>query len=515
MTIAAVSHTPAPAAGPVSPPALNARTVAALSGVLIAAMMSGLTSRAGSLALADIEGALGQGADPGSWISSCYTAGELMVMPFAGWFAVTFTVRRFCLAMLAITAAISLVLPFVVNLPLLLVLRAAEGMSAGALIPLLMMMALRFLPPPIRLHGLALYALTATFTPNVAYWVVGYWTDGLSDLRWISWQFLPAAALCGLLVGWGLPAEPVNWSRFRNFNATGFLAGAPGLFLIGLALAQGNRQDWFHAPMISLSLVAGVALIAVYLLAEWQHPTPFIRLSLMARRNLCVGFVIFFLLLVTLSSGASLPGSFLGSVQEYRSRQIAPLGLLIGLPQLVLGFAVALLLYRRWVDARVVLALGLALIGMACLLASGLDSSWTWRQFVPAQLLQALGQPMAIVSLLFVSTSVVQPQEGPYIAGFVNMLRAIGTLAGVAAVGRFETLRDHFHSLVLVDHAAAVAATLPRGFDTARLAEAIGVEVTTLTTADTYLVFGCLALAMVPLCAALTFIPAPLVDRRH
>ncbi|WP_108260184.1 MFS transporter [Mangrovicoccus ximenensis] len=514
MTAASPADATAMPPKPAAPPVLNARIVAALSGVLISAMMSGLNSRAGSLALRDIEGAIGQGIDNGSWISACYAAGELLIMPFASWFAITFTVRRFYLAMLAVTAAIAAVLPFLVDLRLILVLRVIQGISAGALIPLLMMMALRFLPPAIRLHGLALYAMTATFTPNVAFWVVGHWSDTAADLRWISWQFLPAAALCAGLVGWGLPSEPVIWQRFRGFNWTAFLAGAPGLFLIALALGQGNRLDWLNSPLICTLLTAGGLLLAVYLLAEWTHPSPFVKLDLLARRNLHAGFAVFFVLLAVLYSGASLPASFLGSVQGYRSLQSAPVGLLIGLPQLLLGFAAALLLYQRWVDARAMLALGLILIGVSCMMAAQVDAGWTWRQFVPAQILQAVGQPMAVVSMLFLATSVVQPMEGPYVAGFVNMLRALGTLAGVAAVGRLETLREHFHSDSLVGRAAAMANHLPGGVDPASAEPAIAAQVAALVTADTYLVLGWTAFALVPLCAFFTHIPAPTIGPR-
>ena len=102
----------------------------------------------------------------------------------------------------------------------------------------------------------------------------------------------------------------------------------------------------------------------------------------------------------------------------------------MALPQLVLGSVVALLLYQKWVDARLVFAAGLALIALACLSGSQLTADWNREQFVVAQTLQAFGQPMAVVSMLFLITSVVQPEEGPYISGTINALRAFGSLAG-------------------------------------------------------------------------------------
>lgn len=484
-------------------PLISAPVAATLLGVFISAMMAGLNSRASSLALADIRGVLGVGIDQGSWIPTLYSAGELLIMPFAGWFAITFSVRRFYLWMLWTAAAMATLTPLITTPSLLLALRFAQGVSAGALIPLLMMMALRFLPPSIRLHGLALYALTATFTPNIAIWLVGQWTDGVQDLRWVAWQFLPAAAFCSILVSWGLPKEPILWARFREMDWLALVTGVPGLALLAIGIAQGNRLDWFNSPLVTFCLVAGALCLLVFLHSEWSHPSPFIRFQLLERRNLYVGFTAFVIILIALYSGASLPLDHLAATQGYRAMQAAPIGLLIGLPQLLLGFIVAAALYNRHVDARMLFALGMALIGASCLMAAQLDSDWSWREFVPVQLMQAAGQPLAVISMLFLTTSVVAPAEGPFIAGLVNTLRAFGSLVGVAFVGRLELVREHFHTTVLSDRLGFVVNHLPSQADIAGAGQEISVQATTLAHADIYRVLGALALVTVP--AALLF----------
>src|SRR5688572_8149486 len=135
------------------------RPMAGLLGIFLAAMMAGLNNRVGALALADVRGALGFGLDDASWITTAYSAGELIAMPFAAWFAITISVRRFELWMLWLCMGLAVVLPFVHDLDVLLVMRFVQGVAGGTMIPLLMMAALKFLPPPIRLHGLALYAM--------------------------------------------------------------------------------------------------------------------------------------------------------------------------------------------------------------------------------------------------------------------------------------------------------------------------------------------------------------------
>jgi DHA2 family multidrug resistance protein len=496
------------AAAPAAPER-RARPLVALTGIFLAAMTAGLNNRVGALALADIRGALGQGLDDASWLHTVYAAGELVAMPFASWFAITLSLRRFHLGMVGLCALIALVLPFVHSLPLLLALRGLQGLAGGALIPVLMMAALKFLPAPIRLHGLALYAMTATFAPNVSTWLTGLWTDSLTDLRLVYWQAIPLLLLAGALVGWGLPDAPSQAERFKRANWPGMAMGVIGLTLVTVALDQGVRLDWFESRLITAALAVGLVFTAAYLVSEWRHPEPFVKLQLLGRRNLGLGFTVFVCLLIVMLSGSSVPSAYLGRVWGYRALQSAPIGLIIGLPQLLLGPCVAALLYRKWVDARVVFALGLALIAAACLLGSRLTADWVWQQFIVVQTLQALGQPMAVVSLLFLATSVVQPPEGPYVSGTINALRVFGTLAGSAAIGQLTVVRERFHADILLDSPGLLHGGWTQLIEPARIASALHEQAFVLATSDAYLALGLLAVLMIPLVLRLQYIPAP------
>ncbi|SAH84481.1 MFS family transporter [Bordetella ansorpii] len=507
MTVNAATPAGASLAPQPSAAAFGPRLAIGLLGIFIAAVMSGINSRVGSLALADLRGNLGLGIDEASWLSTAYSAGELIAMPFAAWFAVTLSLRRFHLMMLAVIVAIAIVLPWARSLELLMALRAVQGLASGALIPLLMMAALRFLPPSLRLYALAIYSMTATFSPNVAIWLTGLWTDRLSDLRLVYWQVVPAALLAAPLVAWGIPQDPPRTERFKEANGFGMAFGALGLALVAVTLDQGGRLDWFQSPLIVCAAVCGAACLGMYLLTEWHHPAPFIKLQLLERRNLGLGFTIFFFLVAILLSGSLLPVSHLTRQWEYRALQSAPIGLLIGLPQLVLAPAVSLLLYRRWVDARFTLALGLLLIAGACLLGSHLTPEWMWREFLVPQMLQAVGQPLAVVSMLFLATSVVQPTEGAYVSGIVNLLRALASLAGSAAVSRLMELRERFHAEMLLDQLGGASA---RGLhEPPALGAVIHQQAAVLSLADAYRVLGVAALLLIPCALVMRYVPAP------
>ena len=496
-------------------PAFGPRLACGLTGVFIAAIMAGLNSRVAALALVDIRGAHGFGADPASWLDTVNLVGEIAVQPFAAWFAVTLSLRRYQLALITAATVLALLLPLAQSLPMMLLLRSLQGVVAGGLIPTLMMAALRFLPLRIRLHGLALYAMTATMAPNLAVWLAGAWTDRLFDWRWIYWQVAPLGVLSLALCAWGLPRDPPRHERFGQGNWPGHVLLVIGLALLAVAVSQGVRLNWFESPLIRLTLAGGLMASAAGLISEWRHPSPFIRLQLLARRNLGLGFTLFVGLLILFLSGALLPLHFLAEVQGYRPLQSGVVSLIIGLPQLVLGSLVALLLYRPWVDARKVLATGLAILALSCWLGARITSEWMWRQFIVVQVLQAIGQPMAVVSLLFLSTSVVQPVEGPFVSGMVNMLRAFGTTLGSALVTQLMLVRGRFHNDMLLDGLASAAASL--GLNDSRLlalSDTVASEATTLATADAYRVLGVLALMLIPLALCLNAVRSPSLSTR-
>ena len=503
--------TPPAPVGATSTTPFNVRLFIGFLGILISAMMAGLGNRIGGLALGDLRGVLGLGADEGSWLNTVYLAAELIAMPFSIWLSTIISLRRFHLLMTGLYALFAVVFPLVHNWPMLLVLRGLQGLAGGMLIPILMMAAMRFFPVPIRLYGLSLYALTVTFSPNLGFWLAGHSMDVLLDSRLFSWQSLPLALLAMAMVYWGLPQDPARPERLRQTDWFGMACGVFGLGMVAIGLDQGVHLDWWHSGCICWLIGGGVIMSAVFLLCQWYFPVPFIKPQLLLQqRNLGVGFTVLALLIIVMMSGSKLPAMHLQSVWGYRNLQNAPLGLIVGLPQPILGLAVAALLYRKWADARVVMATGIAFIAVACLLCARLTSDWVVEQFVVALVLEAIGQAMAIVAVLFLATSVVQPTEGPFVAGTINMMRALGSLVGNALIDQFFHLRQNFHSGVLVDRIGRFPGTVSLNpGDLAALTDGTRQQAFVLANADSYLMLGALAVLLIPLVLRMDYITAP------
>jgi len=438
-----------PAAAP-TPHPFTLRLALGLVGVLIAALTSGLNDRVSDLALVDIRAAIGIGYDGGCWIASAYQAAEVAAMMIAPWFAVTFSLRRFALMMVSGFAVVGIIQPLTSDPSLFITLRVMQGLFGGALPPLLMTAALRFLPPGIKLYGLSAYALTATFGPNVAAPLAALWTDNLG-WQFVFWQSIPLCLSAFLLISWGLPQDPLRLERFRQIDLFGMLTGCSGIALLILSLTQGERLDWFNSPLISLMLPISIALLVTFLINEWFHPLPLFKLQMLRRKNFTHGLLTLAGVLMLMQSGSMLPSLYFSQIEGFRTAQFAPLALTIGLPQLVVAPLIAAVLNLRWIDSRWVLITGAALMISSCLLGTQLTDDWARQNFWFIQSLQIFGQPMMILPVLLGATSVVMPPEGPFASAMFNTVRGFSTVAAGCLVENFVSHREKFHSHVLVD----------------------------------------------------------------
>src|SRR6201996_4137534 len=231
-----VSAPPQPAPAQVK---FTARIALGLVGMLFASLLAILNEQVTAAAMTDIRGALSVGYDDGSWLTVLFEAANVATMVFAPWFGITFTLKRFTIGAVLATMFFGLLCPLAPNLPALYALRALQGISGGCLPPMLIIVALRYLPPKIKLYGLAGYALTATFGPALGTPLTALWTEYVS-WRMAFWQIVPLGLVSCVAIYQGLPADPTKLERLRAFNWTGFLLGYPAIVMLVIGLLQGD-----------------------------------------------------------------------------------------------------------------------------------------------------------------------------------------------------------------------------------------------------------------------------------
>ncbi|MFJ4143197.1 MFS transporter [Pseudomonas sp. NPDC089734] len=482
------------AARPVAAP-FGLQVVIGLVGVLLAVLVAGINEGVTRTAMADIRGAMFIGADEATWLIAGYSATSVAAMAFAPWFAVTLSLRRFTLGAISVFVVLALLCPLAPNYPSLLVLRILQGLASGCLPPMLMTVALRFLPPNIKLYGLAGYALTATFGPSLGTPLAALWTEHF-NWQWTFWQVIPPCLVAMLAVAHGIPQDPMRLERFREFNWRGLVLGGPAIAALVIGILQGNRLDWFESDLICALLGGGLVLLVAFMINEWFTPVPFFKLQMLGSRNLSHALLTLGGVLVVLTAVASIPSSYLAQVHGYRPLQTAPLMLIVALPQLLALPLVAALCNIRWVDCRWVLAIGLGLLALYCALATHMTSEWIRDNFYALQLLQIVAQPMAVLPLLMQATGGIAPPDGPFASSWFNTVRGLAAVVATGVLEALTTARQHFHSSMLVDRLGN-SPWLATDDSIASLSHRLHEQAVVLTSADLYFCMGWLAFALI------------------
>ncbi|HCS07935.1 MAG TPA: EmrB/QacA family drug resistance transporter [Pseudomonas sp.] len=494
MTALNVGVPTAPAAAPAISAAFGLRIFTGLVGVLLAVLVSGFNENVTKVAMPDIRGAMGISYDDSTWLLAVYSATSISAMAFAPWCAATFSLRRFTLCAIGAFLLLGILCPLAPNVEVLMLLRTLQGFAGGALPPMLMSVALRFLPPGIRLYGLGSYALTATFGPSFGTPLSAWWVE-YAGWQWAFWHIIPLSLLAMACVAWGLPQDPLRLERFKQFDWRGLLLGLPGLIMLVLGLELGQRMNWFESSMIRVFIVGGLGLLVLFFINEWSHPLPFFKLQLLNIRNLAHALITLGGVLFVLLAVIKIPSAYLAQIQGYRPLDTAPVMLLVAVPQLIaLPLVVALCNLRR-VDCRWVLAIGLALLALACGLGSQVTSVWNRDNFYALQAIQIIAQPMAVIPLLMLATGSLNPADGPFASAWFNTVKGFAAMAAGSLLQVLTVNREHFHSMMLVDRLG----NSPWVSDSADLAHRVHQQAMVLTSSDLYLCMAGLAVLLIVL----------------
>ncbi|MFJ3485241.1 MFS transporter [Pseudomonas sp. NPDC090202] len=487
---------------PAAPAVFGLQTILGLVGVLVAVLVAGINEGVTRIALADIRGAMFIGYDEGTWVTAGYAATSLIATAFAPWFAVTLSLRRFTLAAVGAFVVLALLSPLAPDYHSFILLRLLQGLAAGCLPPMLMTVALRFLPPGIKLYGLAGYALTATFGPSLGVPLAALWTEYF-NWQWTFWQVVTPCVVAMIAIAHGIPQDPPRLERFRDFNWRGALLGAASLGMLVTGLLQGNRLDWFESALIGWLLGGGALLLVLFMINEWFTAVPFFNLRMLTNLNLSHALLTLGGVLVVLTATGSIPAAYLAQVHGYRPLQTAPMFLLVALPQLIVLPLLAALCNLRWIDCRWVLTCGLCLLALYCFAATQMSPEWIRDHFYSLQLLQVLGQPMAVLPLLIQATSGIAPPDGPFASAWFNTVRGLASVVATGVLDALTTSRQHFHSNMLVDRLGN-SPELAGSDSPASLAQRIHEQVVTLTSIDLYYCMGWVAAALILLIPLMT-----------
>jgi MFS transporter, DHA2 family, multidrug resistance protein len=447
---AAIPMLPSPYAGSgratIDPNRASVTTWIAVLAAMIGSFMAILNIQITNASLLNIEGGIGTGVDNGSWISTSYLIGEIVVIPLTDYLSRVFSFRRYMLASATLFAAFSVACAFTHDLPSMIAMRGLQGFAGGVLIPMAFTLVLTKLPKPQQPIGLAVFALSVTFAPAIGPTIGGYLTENYGWRTIFFVNVVPAIVMVTALY-LTLERQPMQLKLLKEGDWAGIATMAIGLSAFQTVLEEGNKDDWFASPFILRLAVVALVSLSLFTWIELSIEKPLIRLRLLTRRNFGFGTIAMTMLGFALFGSVYILPAYLGQAQGYNAEQIGAVLAWTGLPQLVLIPLVPKLMQRF--DTRYIAFTGLMIFAYSCFMNTAMSPDYAGDQLWIPNIVRAIGQAMVLTPLTSVTTGDIAPQDAAAASGISNMFRNLGGAIGTAVLATVITKREQFHSNII------------------------------------------------------------------
>jgi len=425
-----------------------------LIAVCVATFMLLLDITVVNVALPDIQKDLNASLSSLQWVVDAYSLTLAAFLLTAGSFADRVGRRRVFTVGFAIFTLASFLCGISNSATLLNLARGLQGVGGAAMFAT----SLALIAQEFQGHerGTAIGAWGATIGGAVAVGplVGGALTQGLG-WEWIFFVNVPIGIGAIVLTTTQLAnlkapdPDPIDWAGLLTFSL--------GLFGIIFGLIRGNPEGW-STPQIVAPLAAGVALLIAFVIIEHRTDHAMLDLSLF-RKPAFAGVSI-----VAMALSAGMFAMFL-YITLYMQDVLGYSPLETGvrfLPLTLVSFFVAPVAGRlsARIQVRVLLGVGLALVGTGLLLQHGITLGDTWTTLLAGFVLQGIGIGMVNPGIASTAIGVVAPARAGMASGVNNTFRQVGIATGVAALGAV------FQSAI-ASKLSALAPQAPPGFSDA------------------------------------------------
>ena len=424
-----------------------------------------LDGTAVNVALPSIQDALGGGLAAQQWVVNAYllTLGSLILI--GGSLGDLYGERRIFALGVGAFGVTSLACALAPSIYALIAARALQGVAGALLVPS------------------SLAVIVATFEESERGPAIGSWTAwggiatvlgplaggellALTSWRWIFLLNLPFVIACVALILLVIPQaeRPVaadgSEANGRRIDLPGAALCALGLGGPVFALIEQPRLGW-SSPGVLIPMIAGAALLVMFVLYEWRARDPMLPLGLFRRRNFSAGNVETLAMYAGLAVLFFFLVLFLQQIGGYTPLQSGFATLPVTLVMFLLSRRFGALADRH--GPRLFMGLGplVAAVGLLLFQRVGTHVDYV-SDVLPALLVFSLGLSMTVAPLTAAVLAGAERSQAGIASAVNNAIARVAGLLGTAAVGAaiataFATTLDAHLAGVRLGPAADVA----------------------------------------------------------
>lgn len=407
-----------------------------------------------NVALPHIAGGLSAGVDESTWVLTSYLVSNAIVLPISAWLSDRFGRKAFYMSCVTLFTASSFLCGLAPSLPILIFFRILQGAGGGGLGPSEQAILADTFPAAKRGMAFAVYGMAVVLAPAIGPTLGGWITDHYS-WRWIFYVNVPFGLLSLSLTSI-MVQDPPHLERAKEkakgapVDFTGLVLVATGLGMLQVVLDKGQRDDWFASTFIAVFSIVSVCALIWFVVWEWNQKHPIVDLHLFKNPSFAVAAGLMAVVFSSLLGCTVLLPEFvqtqMGYTAEKAGEVLSPGGFAILLFMPLIGFLVSR------VDARYLIALGLAIISASIFNMTNLYLGVDYRTLMMWRVYQAIGMAFIFVPVNTISYNGMPREASNQISALMNLMRNVGGSVGISAVTTLLARRQQLHQDYLAQH---------------------------------------------------------------
>ncbi len=400
-------------------------------------LMGAIDSSIVSVALPHMMGTLGATVQEITWISTGYIIANVVVMPLTAFLGRLFGQKRVYMLCLALFLVGSILCGTARSLSALLFFRAIQGLGAGALQPTEQAILRQTFPPKEQGMAMALFAMAVMLGPAVGPTLGGWIVDNYS-WPWIFYINIPVGLLGLAMVATFVHEDEEIVAKNRelaeaqrkNVDWWGIGMLVVGLCSLQYVLEEGQQDDWFQSPLISITFAVAVVVIAAFVIRELTCEVPAVNIRLFKDpvflSGTLIGSLMFALLMATMFLLPLFMQTLLGFTATDAGFALMPRVLVMMVAVPIVGR-----IYNT-VSPRVVIAVGVLFIAWGAYDMSHFTTQTSQSGIILALTTQGIGFSCLFVPLSTVALSAIPRHQMADATGLNSLFRQVGGSIGLA-----------------------------------------------------------------------------------
>ena len=377
----------------------------------------------------EIQGGLAAGSDQISWVLTSALIAEVIMLPLSGWLCRMCSTRWLFTGCLGGFSLASIGCANAWNIESMIIFRALQGFSAGALMPLVFAAVYTIFPPRRQTIVMTIMSFCMVTSSAVGP-VLGGWITDVLSWHWMFWISVPIGFILMVASALLIRIDEAEPSLAKNIDFLGISLAATSLLCLLVVLEEGRRQDWFDSRLIlSLALFSGVSAY-LFLWRELSCRYPVVDLRAFLNRDFSVGCFYIFVFGAVLYIPLFLLPLYLAEVRAIDTFQIGTIVVVLGLSMVVSTPIAGLLL--RLLDLRWVALIGFGGMAIGTWLQGQLTADYGFAELVLPQVVRGLASQCCWLSVVTLALGSVHPDKVKNASALFNLIMRLGAAVAIA-----------------------------------------------------------------------------------